>query len=52
MADGLIAEIASRVTESEHVIDARGNVVTPGLIDAHFHAYGVSVHNFDFEQDR
>jgi len=49
VADGVIAEIGDRVTRSERVIDARGAVVTPGLIDAHLHAYGVSLHNLDFE---
>lgn len=27
-------------------VDARGGIVTPGLIDAHFHAYGISLSLF------
>jgi imidazolonepropionase-like amidohydrolase len=29
--------------QAERVIDARGRTVLPGLIDAHFHAYGISM---------
>lgn len=32
------------------VIDARGKVVIPGLIDAHFHAYGISLDGFEYER--
>lgn len=39
--DGVIT--TSAVREPDQVIDARGGVVMPGLIDAHFHAYGVSL---------
>jgi imidazolonepropionase-like amidohydrolase len=45
IVDGTIVEVGdvgvSRADENE--IDARGAVVTPGLIDAHFHAYAVSM---------
>lgn len=41
--DGTIAELGDRVTRAEQVIDAAGRTVVPGLIDAHFHAYGVSL---------
>ncbi|UCM89717.1 metal-dependent hydrolase family protein [Streptomyces marincola] len=47
--DGVIAEIGPAVTRAERVIDARGRTVVPGLIDAHFHAYGVSLNNLEFD---
>ncbi|MFC6881952.1 metal-dependent hydrolase family protein [Actinomadura yumaensis] len=47
--DGAIAEIGDRVTRADRTIDARGRVVMPGLIDAHFHAYAVSLHNLEFD---
>lgn len=49
IVNGTIVEVGDRVTRSGRVVDAHGRVVTPGLIDAHFHAYGTSVHNLDFE---
>lgn len=49
VADGLITEVGERVSRSERVIDAAGRTLLPGLIDAHFHAYGTSVHNLEFE---
>jgi imidazolonepropionase-like amidohydrolase len=43
--DGLIREVGERITAPADVrhIDVDGMFVTPGLIDAHFHAYGVDV---------
>ncbi|WP_419814276.1 amidohydrolase family protein [Glacieibacterium sp.] len=42
--DGVIREIGERVTSrAAAVIDVGGRFVMPGLIDAHFHAYGVEV---------
>jgi len=41
MAGGVITD--ERVREPDRVINALGSVVVPGLIDAHFHAYGVSL---------
>ncbi|MDR5701127.1 metal-dependent hydrolase family protein [Agromyces aerolatus] len=41
--DGLIAEDGAEADEPDQVIDARGGVVTPGFIDAHLHAYAVSL---------
>ncbi|MGP4014298.1 amidohydrolase family protein [Saccharopolyspora sp. 5N708] len=49
VVDGRIVEIDAQVQRSDHVIDARGRVVLPGLIDAHFHAYGISVHGLEFQ---
>jgi dihydroorotase len=36
-----IARVAARIpeTEARHVLDARGKIVTPGLIDIHVHVY-------------
>ena len=42
VADGRIAEIGAG-RERGRVVDARGGTILPGLIDAHFHAYGVSL---------
>ncbi|MFV0374270.1 amidohydrolase family protein, partial [Microbacterium sp.] len=42
IADGVIVEVGD-VSAAPDRIDARGKVVTPGLIDAHFHAYGASM---------
>jgi len=38
--DGLIVEIGSlSPQENEHVVDARGTVVTPGLVNTHHHLF-------------
>ena len=39
--DGVIVSEAGH--DPDEVIDAGGGVVVPGLIDAHFHAYGISL---------
>ena len=52
-ADGLVAEIGDNLLEREarNVLDARGRLVTPGLIDLHVHVFpGVS--HFGIEPDR
>ncbi len=53
--DGVIAEIAERITAEEDVrtIDAGGATVLPGLIDAHVHLQAVpgSVYRKDSEAD-
>ena len=45
MVDGVIVELGSAPPSDtgSRVISARGNTVVPGLIDAHFHAYAVSL---------
>lgn len=43
IADGTIVEIGGTALPGERVVDARGGTVIPGLIDAHFHAYGASL---------
>jgi imidazolonepropionase-like amidohydrolase len=47
--DGVITEIGDRVTRAERVVEARGRTVLPGLIDAHFHAYGISLNSLEFD---
>lgn len=43
--DGVIREVAegNAAFDSAEIIDAGGRFVMPGLIDAHFHAYGAEV---------
>lgn len=43
IADGRIASIGGHAQPADHVIDGRGGCVLPGLIDAHFHAYGIDL---------
>lgn len=43
VADGRIQEIGGTPDAAGQIIDARGGTVLPGLIDAHFHAYGVGL---------
>jgi imidazolonepropionase-like amidohydrolase len=40
---GRIAEVGDAAPGSGPVLDVRGGTVLPGLIDAHFHAYGISL---------
>lgn len=40
IVDGMITEIGT-VRAAGRVLDAHGGTIIPGLIDAHFHAYGV-----------
>ncbi len=45
IADGDIVEIGNiKNGSADGVLDAAGRTVIPGLIDAHFHAYAVSLH--------
>lgn len=42
--DGVVEAITNAGTsDGRDVIDARGRTVIPGLIDAHFHAYGIGL---------
>jgi imidazolonepropionase-like amidohydrolase len=51
LTDGPVHVVDGRITEvgpgasatADRVIDARGGTVLPGLIDAHFHAYGIGL---------
>jgi imidazolonepropionase-like amidohydrolase len=49
IADGSIAELGAEGRPTGPTIDARGRVVIPGLIDAHFHAYGTSLDLLEIE---
>src|SRR5690349_3546914 len=41
IAEGKIARVAARIpaAEAQKVIDVRGLIVTPGLVDVHVHVY-------------
>ncbi|MEU8263056.1 amidohydrolase family protein [Micromonospora sp. NPDC048999] len=41
--DGVIVALDGTARPAGQVIDARGGTVIPGLIDAHFHAYGIGL---------
>ena len=43
VADGRIVSVGEPAEPAGQVIDARGGTVLPGLIDAHCHAYGISL---------
>ncbi|MGF1665356.1 MAG: amidohydrolase family protein [Acidimicrobiia bacterium] len=47
VVDGVIVDIGGAA--GDQVLDARGRVVTPGLIDAHCHAYGIGLNLLDIE---
>ncbi len=46
--DGLIQQVGD-VEVTGRSLDARGNAVIPGLIDAHFHAYAISLNGLEYE---
>src|SRR6266513_5422556 len=49
VAAGTIAEVAEGPEPGDRVIDCRGRTVVPGLIDAHFHAYGARLSLMEIE---
>ncbi|QWF83019.1 metal-dependent hydrolase family protein [Amycolatopsis sp. CA-230715] len=50
VVDGRIAEVGPGASATaDRVLDARGGTVLPGLIDAHFHAYGISLDGLRIE---
>ncbi|GAA2883756.1 amidohydrolase family protein [Streptosporangium fragile] len=46
---GTVVQVGGTPPPAERVIDARGGTVVPGLIDAHFHAYGTSLDMLELE---
>jgi imidazolonepropionase-like amidohydrolase len=47
--DGRIESIGVPAPPGDEVLDGRGGTVLPGLIDAHCHAYGISLDMLDIE---
>lgn len=47
--EGRITQIGGAPASGAEVFDAAGKLVTPGLIDAHFHAYGISLDMLELE---
>jgi imidazolonepropionase-like amidohydrolase len=47
IVDGMIVDLGG--SPGDALLDARGRVVTPGLIDAHCHAYGIGLNFLDIE---
>jgi imidazolonepropionase-like amidohydrolase len=43
IADGRIVELGNVTGGADRVVEAEGRVVTPGLLDAHFHAYAIAL---------
>ena len=50
--DGVIVEIGTSLVGDGPVVDADHRVVTPGFIDNHFHAYGISLNMMQMEASR
>ncbi len=49
VVDGRVERVGGRPPAGGITVDARGGVVTPGLIDAHFHAYAVDLDDYRIE---
>ncbi|MDF2443200.1 MAG: hypothetical protein JWR01_1403 [Subtercola sp.] len=49
VVDGIIAEVGQGLSPVGRVIDAKGKVVIPGMIDAHFHAYSTAMGGMELE---
>ena len=49
VAAGTIVEVGEGPEPGDRVIDCRGRTIVPGLIDAHFHAYGVRLSLLEIE---
>lgn len=50
--DGVITEVGRGLAGDGPVLDAENRVVTPGFIDNHFHAYGISLNMMQMEASR
>ena len=49
LADGIVAGLGGATPAGADVLDADGRLVVAGLIDAHFHAYGVGLDVLEIE---
>jgi imidazolonepropionase-like amidohydrolase len=49
VVDGRIVQLGGPVPAGSRTVHAAGGVVTPGLIDAHFHAYGIALDLLELE---
>lgn len=49
IVDGQVVELGKVAASDDQIIDAAGKFVIPGMIDAHFHAYGASLHSQEME---
>jgi adenine deaminase len=47
--NGQIVSVGGAPRPADTEIDARGRTVLPGLIDAHFHAYGIDLDGLALE---
>jgi len=47
--DGRIVEVGTKVDADLPIVDAKGSVVSPGLIDNHFHAYGSALNMLELD---
>ncbi|RBQ15290.1 amidohydrolase family protein [Spongiactinospora rosea] len=43
ISDGKIVQVGGTPPQADRILDGGGGTVVPGLIDAHFHAYGTSL---------
>ncbi len=49
LADGVVTGLGGATPAGSDVIDADGRLVVAGLIDAHFHAYGIGLDVLEIE---
>jgi imidazolonepropionase-like amidohydrolase len=49
VAAGTIAAVAEGPGPGDRIVDCRGRTIVPGLIDAHFHAYGARLSLLEIE---
>ena len=47
--DSRIVEVGAKVNADLPIVDAKGSVVSPGLIDNHFHAYGSALNMLELD---
>lgn len=47
--NGRIVEVGTKVNADLPIVDAKGSVVSPGLIDNHFHAYGSALNMLELD---